>query len=512
MKRNNELETMHSNDANTVKAKKPSKLIAFLKSRNAKRGSIAIALTVIFIAVIVGLNIVAKLLTERFPILSTDLTSSNVYELTDTSLEYLDELDKDVTIYALMDEKTLEAQGEYYVQANKLLHEFENHSKHIKLKYIDLASNPSFATSYPDINWTSTSYLLLIEYGDEYLAVANEDVFTYDQEYLSYYGEYVINGQKIEQAVLTATLNITTDEKIAVTILSGHGELENPAIASVLSNNAYSVETVSLLNGEISKDSQFVIIYAPKNDIDKDTYDTLVDWLYNDGNYGHTLLYVPNDMVSVETPYIDTLLEEWNMSVSKNWVFETDVKYMTNSAYPNLMSIYNYEDTEFSSGIKDKSIPVVMMYCMPIDLLDTNVTSLLSTSDNAVKMPLDADESWDYNDEEPQKLCGAAISTQGNEEETKSSNVIVFGSYSALSESAFSVSSFNNSAYFVNLFNTIAQRDSINITIEGKSLENTELGITSLSTATLIGLLFFLVVPLAVIVVGIVVWLRRRHK
>ena len=128
-----------------------------------------------------------------------------------------------------------------------------------------------------------------------------------------------------------------------------------------MSNNAYDVESVNLLSGAISDNSQFVVLYAPTNDIDKDTYDTLVDWLYNDGEYGHTLLFVPNDTVAVDTPYIDTLLEEWDMSISKSWIYETDTQYMTNSMYPNLISIFNYDETDFAGKLRDTSIPVVML-------------------------------------------------------------------------------------------------------------------------------------------------------
>lgn len=509
MKDNNEIKNTAQQEK---KAKKPSKLLSFLKSRNAKRGTTAILLTVIFIAVIVGLNIVANLLTDRFPVLSSDLTSNNAYELTDTSVEYMSNLEKKVNVYALADEKTLESQGEYYVQVNKLLHQFDQHSKNLSLKYVDLATNPTFTSKYPNINWTGASYLLLVECGEEYLAVSHEDVFTYDEEYLSYYNEYIVNGQKLEQALLTAILNVTTEEKVGVTMLSGHGEIDTTSFATFLSNNAYSVESVNLLNGTISENSQFVVLYAPTNDIDKNTYDTLVDWLYNDGDYGHTLLYVPNDTISVDTPYIDTLLEEWNMSISKSWIYETDTQYMTNSMYPNLISIFNYDETEFSGKLRDTSIPVVMMYCMPIELLDTTATSLLSSSDNAVAMPLTADENWNPNEEEPQKLIGAAISTKGNEDETKSSNVIAFGSYGALSDTAFSTTSFNNSAYILSVFNTIAQRDDASITVEGKTLENAELGITSNFTSTLLAIIFRYLIPLAVVAVGVVMWLRRRHK
>lgn len=514
MKENKDLEKIINETEKAVekKAKKPSKIGAFFKSRNTKRGSVAILLTVLFVAVVVGLNIVATLLTNRFPVLSSDLTANNVYELTDTSVDFMDKLTKDVNVYVLTDEKTLEAQGEYYIQVSKLLQAFDQQSTHFNLKYVDLKTNPTFTSSYPDVNWNGGSYLLLVESGENYIAVAHEDVFTYNQEYLASYGEYIVDGQNLEQALLTATLNVTTEEKVGVTVLSGHGEVEATAFVSLLSNNAYSVENVSLLNGEISKDSQFVVIFAPTNDIDKDTYDTLVNWLYNDGEYGHTLLYVPNDQVLTETPNIDSLLEEWGMGVSKKLIFETDPQYMTNSLYPNLISIFNYDETEFSSGLRDTSIPVVLMYCMPVELLDTTPVSLLSTSENAVEMPLDADENWDYNDEEPQKLTGAAISTQGNEDETKSSNVVVFGSYSAFSDSALSATSFNNSAYIINLFNTIAQRDDATITVEGKSLDTSELGITSTFTVTILEIIFRYLVPLAVVAVGVVKWVRRRHR
>lgn len=494
------------------KAKKPNKITAFLKSRNAKRGSIAIALTVIFVAIVVGLNIVANLLTDRFPVLSTDLTTNNVYELTEPSVDFMAELSKDVNVYVLMEEKALESQGEYYIQVNKLLQAFERESSHVSLSYVDLTTNPTFTSSYPDVNWMGTSYLMLVEHGEDYIAVSYEDVFTYNQEYLSYYGEYVVDGQKLEQALLTAILNVTTEEKVTITVLSGHGELETDAFSSLMTNNAYKIENVNLLNGKISDESQFVVLFAPTNDIDKDTYNTLSNWLYNDGEYGHTLLYVPNDTVLVDMPNIDTLLEEWGMSINKSWIFETDAQYMTNSLYPNLISIFNYDDTEFAGGIRDTSIPVVLMYCMPINLDEAQATSLLSSSANAVQMPLDADENWDYNEEEPEKLVGAAISTQGNEDETKSSNVIVFGSYAALSESALSATSFNNSAYIINMFNTIAQRDDASITVEGKTLDANELGITSTFTSTILSIIFRYLVPLAVVTIGIVKWLRRRHR
>lgn len=513
MKQNKDTEKVIATASKEKKSKSLSTLLEFLKSRQAKRGYIAILLTVIFVVAVVGLNILAVMLTNRVPALSLDLTSNSVYELTDSSVESIDKLDKDITISVLMTEDSLESGGEYYVQVNKLLKAMDQQSKHISLKYVDPSTNPTLTTQYPDINWQSTSTVLLIEYGEKYLGVNYEDIFSYDEEYYSYYGEYQTNGQNVEQAVLTAILNLTTENKVKVALLSGHGEQDMSAFASLLSNNAYDVETLTLLTDTLSADTQFAIIFAPTVDLDEKSYNDISKWLYNDGEYGHTLLYVPNYTLTSETPYIDALLEEWNMAVSKTGLcYETDSTYMADYSYPNLISIYNYAEQEFSANVKNPSIPVVLSFTMPVEILDSGASALLTTTENAVVMPFDLEESWDYKDEEPQTLNGAAISSQGNEDETKSSNVVVIGSYEAFSSYGLSNSAYSNSEFFLSIFNSIAQRDDVSITIESKALYDDQLNIASNGLSIFLGIVMRYILPLAVVVVGIVMFIRRRNK
>ena len=57
---------------------KPSKGIkAFLKSRKARHGGMAIALVIIVTAVVVVINIIANLLVDRFPNLKLDFTANS---------------------------------------------------------------------------------------------------------------------------------------------------------------------------------------------------------------------------------------------------------------------------------------------------------------------------------------------------------------------------------------------------------------------------------------------------
>ena len=67
MKDNKDIEKVVTSDEKSdVKSKKkPSKFGAFFTSKKTKRGGVALLLTIIFIAAVVGLNILATMLTNR---------------------------------------------------------------------------------------------------------------------------------------------------------------------------------------------------------------------------------------------------------------------------------------------------------------------------------------------------------------------------------------------------------------------------------------------------------------
>lgn len=138
--------------------------------------------------------------------------------------------------------------------------------------------------------------------------------------------------------------------------------------------------------------------------------------------------------------------------------------------------------------------------------------SLLTTSDKAGVQPYDFDENWDYQDAitgEPLNVAAEGVKTNNDE---KSSRVVVFGSYTMFSETVMSYNSYNNSAYFMNVVNTIADKDDTGITIESKSFESAELGVTDVTTRSAMFAIFVIILPAAILVTGLIVWLRRRNR
>ena len=110
-------------------------------------------------------------------------------------------------------------------------------------------------------------------------------------------------------------------------------------------------------------------------------------------------------------------------------------------------------------------------------------------------------------------LNGAAIGVRNDgTEESKNSSIVVVGSYDALTTNYLSISSYNNAAYFVNLFNTLSDRDDVSVVIEGKDPSANELGLTSIDAIAFPSILVRFVIPIAVLIVGLIIWIRRRHK
>ena len=493
--------------------KEKGKFKKFMKSRKAKHGTVAMAITALVIVMVIVLNIIIGLLVNRFPDLEFDLTSNSSFALQDDTIDYVSHLDSDVTVYILMEKDTFESQGTYFVQAQKMLNKMVSKSNgKMKVKYVDLTSNPSFTSDYPNVDWQSSSAnnIVLVESGKQYKVLTLADCFEYDEQTYNYNGSYSFTGTKIEQAVITAILNVTTDDKVVVDMIKGNNEQDYSSLKSLLENNAYQVNEVSLATGDFDKDAKVAIMYAPSVDLDEKIVEKLSTWLSNDGKYGRSLIYVPTADMG-EMPNLDDFLKEWGMSIDRGYVFETDESTLVSASSPYAFTV-SYGDY-YKDNLKNSKIPVVVSESHAVNITDENTAhALLKTTDKAGVLPIDADKSWDYKDAITGNGENVAAEGVMTNEDKKSSRVVVFGSYIMFSDTIMKYNSFNNSAYFMNVINTIADKEDVGITIESKSIDNTELGITDVATQNTMLVVFVIVIPIAILVAGFVFWLRRRNR
>ena len=491
------------------KEKTAKGLKAFLKSRKARHGSLAVAIVVGFVALIVVINIVVGLLVERFPNLKADFTANNAYALQDETVDYLSHMTKDAKLYILSSEDRFEEGGQYFVQAKNLLEKMLAVSDgKLTLEYVDVTTNPSFTGKYTNIDWKSSDVLAVIESGDQYQALTLDDCFTYDADYYQMYGYRQYTSTTIEQAVVTGILNVATEDKVVVDFLTGIGEADFTSLKSILTNNAYQVNEVSLLTSELDEDAKFTVIFAPTVDLDESIVEKLEKWLENDGKYGRNLIYIPSPE-NINAPNADALVEEWGMKLTEGFVFETGEDHLL-SGGDYFAFITDYGDY-YTENLRNKDIPVMVYQTRGVEITSENdAHALLNTSNRAGVMPYEPADDWDFNDAISGKPIAVAAESvkKGSEAESR---LILFGSDRMLSSTFMNLNSFNNAAYVMNIFNTISDKSDESIVIEGKSLADSELGVTDVNTTTAMMIIFVIVIPLGILIAGIIVWIRRRH-
>ena len=129
---------------NKSEEKKQSKIKEILHSRKFARGWLFAAVIAVFLACVIAVNVIVSVLENRFPSLTFDITSSNMYELQDETKKLCDSLEKDIQLYLLTDEDNFKSFDSmygtaYFTQANQLFKEIAAQSSHIKFDYVDVS-------------------------------------------------------------------------------------------------------------------------------------------------------------------------------------------------------------------------------------------------------------------------------------------------------------------------------------------------------------------------------------
>ncbi|MCD7815923.1 MAG: GldG family protein [Bacteroides sp.] len=502
-----------------------------LKARAYKKGWFSVALVAFFIVAVVVLNMIVGTLGDKLSFMSFDMTADDSFTLTDDTLELLDSLEEDFTIYVLADEDDYSGSDEYFLQGNTLFHEYANNSDHITLEYVDLSENPTFNTTYyPDEELQS--YNVIVQGEDDYRYIEETEMYTYDSSYYYYYGYYVINGSDVESCITTAILNLTLKDKPVVTFISDiTGQAEDySSFMSLLENNGFETQEVSAALGTIPEETEVLVLFAPSSDLDSDFVDAISNWLTNDGQYGKQLLYLPS-YNATGLDNIDSLIEEWGIAVEDGYAYETDANYYTSQGLINLQ----YADTTYQEYMSNTSLPYTVYYAATrtLDVLDEDsVTTLLTLTESgqtiyfgdSAETSDEASSGYEYVDTPNAVIAAVATKsttvstddtdtdtdTDSSSTETLESNIVVIGSAYSLSSSFLERSTSSNSSYMVSMLNVLTNRDGASITIETKTMEGEELGITTAQIRVL-SIIFVAVVPIIFVIAGIVIFVKRRH-
>ena len=540
----------------TAKEKKP------FNKKKLKYGSVAVVITVVFIAVVVFVNLIAEILTDKKN-LKLDLTAQKYYEVSQDTIDYIKDVKKDVVIDVMYQKENFE-KSSYMKMVLETLNKYQQNSDHIEVEFHDIVSEPDVINKYSDVySGTIQQGSIVVACGDRVKVISSiDDLFTIDTS--SYYqtGSSTITGYKGEQELTSAVMSVTDANPKKAAFITGyngssiyHSYNSNAvnSLYNLMNKNGYEISQIDILNDDLSPDDyDIVVLPAPVNDLTTDCISKLDDFLYNGGKLDRNMIYIA-DIFQYKTPNIDDFLEIWGIEVGDSVVYESNadknqkVTISTGSAEAPIVSSV---DDDFTSGLSNTKLPIVAPVSRNINLLfDANVDrttdSLLQTSDTAYLYPLnmksvdeakaeaaeqdqatsDAENGTEATEEETeattkfdtetaekatQNVMALAKKTNTENNETHTNNLLVIGGMSLVDPNLTSSATYNNAEFIVNAINQICGKEN-GIIIAEKSLTQTTIDITAAQITTIRRIIEY-VIPLIVIAAGIFVYVWRKNR
>lgn len=472
----------------------------------------ALVITAVVLVATILLNVVVSLMSDKLPGMSIDLTSKGAFQLSETSIKLSQNVKKDLKITFLDDKQSYRSKASsntYYAQVMAIAEEYGKYNNKISAEYVSIVDNPNLENKYPQETLSADN--IIVSCGDKYRILDQYDIFNVK----SYYSTYsYIASSKAEEAFDGAILSVTSTESTKLAIVEDNSTEDFTYFKNILEQNNYELVSVKLEQEDIPKDAKMLIVFTPEKDFSKTAAKKIRTYLENNKEYGKNMLYIPSSK-TYKTPNLDEVLSDWGITVGDGLAYELE----SSSVYGRNMydGILCYMGSNaFTSKFDDNSAPVISSYARPITLdSDAETQSLLQYSSKSGVCPSDADDSYDFTGNAKGNIIIAGYGVNGifaNDKKSsdKISTVFVFGS-STMFEKTILASTYSDQKYILAMLSESCGRVDQEITVEAKELTQYDVQIDN-NSASVIGLVCYVGLPIAVICAGLIVFVKRRNK
>ena len=493
--------------------KKTGKFGNMFRTSGTRNGSYSVGLTVVVIAIVIVLNFVIGQLPESLR--NLDVSSTRIYEISDTTTNLLDSLDEDVdmTVLAVRDDTD--------DRITTFLSKYEALSDHINIEWVDPVLHPSALTEY---DTSENTIVISCEATGKSTTVSFDDILVPDMYSYYYYGSTDYTEFDGEGQLTSAVNYVTSDVEKTIYQTTGHGEgTLSTTITDLMDQNNYNLSEINLLmNTSIPEDCDLLLMYEPATDLSDDETEMLRNYLADGGK----VMILLGDTNATELPNLETVLEEYGMKAADGYIADPQRCYQGNYYYifPELSV-----SGDMADGISSEMVLLTNTHGM--NLIDPardtiTTTGFMSSSDGAYAVTETAQQQGDYtlgavaeetvssqdddadtdsSGEDAEEASDDSSADTASDEVTSRLTVISAGSLID-SQITDTFTQLENTRVFMNA--VTANFDGVqNISVEPKSLQ---VEYNTVQYAGLFSLLVIFGIPAAVLIGGFVVWFRRR--
>ena len=472
------------------------------RKKNLRHGSYVSIMTVIVIALVAAVNLVVGQLPSS--VTQIDASSRQLYTIGEETENLVRGLEQDVTLYYVV---TGGNENEYI---SRMLERYEDLSDHLTVEKVDPELHPTFTSQYTDEEVSDNS--IIVVSGDKSRVVGSSDMLVQELNYYTY--SYQVTEFDGEGQVTSAIAYVISDNLPVLYQLTGHDEQSlGSSLTDSIEKNNIEIQDLSLLTEEsVPEDAAALLICSPSRDISEEESQKILSYLEGGGK---VLLFT--DYSQEEMPNLESLLTNYGLQKGTGIVMEGDSSYY----YPQRPDVLIPEintDSSVLSGLTD-DVYALIQDAQPVETLEEyrdtlEIENLLTTTDSGYVKEVSEDGMISFQQEEGDDtgtfVVGVSV-TEAIDDETESQLIYFSSSTLTADELDQYVSGGNSEILSCILTNLCEMEDNITFNIPAKSLSVEYLSYTNQSAA-IFKVIVIAVIPAAFLLVGFIIWMKRRKQ
>lgn len=474
------------------------KLIGTFSKKHIKNGTYSIAISAIFVAVVIVINLIVGEIPSKYS--EIDVSDQKLYSIGEQTEEMLGNLEKDVTIYQIA------VSGSEDENITNLLKKYEDGSKHVKVVQKDPVVNPKFVSEYTNDNLSSNS--LIVVCGERSKVVDYNNMYESSMDYNTY--SYETTGFDGEGQITSAIAYVVSEDLPVLYTLEGHGEAElDSSVKEDIEKANMEIKSLNLIaEGEVPEDADCLMIVSPSSDISTDEKDALINYLENGGK-----AMIFSDYTEENMENFDAILANYGLNRVEGLVMEDDMQH-----YAMQMPYYLLPDinsTDASSDVASAGYYVLAPYAQGIqkdeDVRDTvTITSLLTTSDSSYSKTDISSETLEKESTDVDGPFDLGVSVTESVGDGKETKIVYYSTANLLEPQVNQMVSGGNEQLVMESLNWMKETEgNTSVSIPSKSLEVSYLTLTDYD-ASFWKICTIVLIPGFFLVAGFVVWFKRR--
>lgn len=457
------------------------KIKQLFRSSRSKNGSYSVGMTVLVIAIIVILNLLAGQIPEKYR--NLDVSSTKIYEISKTSQKLLKNLEHKVQFTVLADQAKMDE------RIVTFLSKYAGLSSKLSVEWIDPVLHPSALQEYEA---SENSIVVSCEDTQKKEIVSFQDIIVMDMASYYYTGSASEVSFDGEGQLSSAVHAVTSEEVNKIYQTSGHGEMTlSSTIQELLEKGNYTVEGVNtVMKPEIPKDCELLLIHAPSSDLTEDEKNAIEEYLKNGGD----VMLLLGDTNSTELPNLASLLKTYGMEGADGYIADTKRSYQNNyyCFFPQLSV-----SGDLAENLESQMTLLLNAHGMQLtkpERESISVQEFMTTSDAGYVV------TQESQSEAGQYVLGAVA-----EEEESRFTVISAGSLIA-QQITDTFPQLENTTLFLNAVAANFEGTE-NLSIEAKSLTPVY---NTMQYADWLSILVIFILPLGILAIGFGTWMKRR--